>query len=65
MRFRLSPAFFEERERFSLVHNCEQCVHFDPTTTSCVHGYPIDDHIESSLERIGAELVFCKEFELL
>ena len=65
MRFRLSQAFMEERREFCLRHTCEDCAHFDPTRAACVHGYPIDDHVESSLQLHDAELVFCKEFELL
>lgn len=64
MRYRPDASFFEERRRFSLVHTCEHCVLFDPEHAACVHGYPIEDHVEASLDRPGAELVFCKEFEL-
>jgi hypothetical protein len=65
VRFRLSKEFLEERTKFVLVHTCEYCVHFNPGKVSCVHGYPVDDHVTASLERDEAELVFCKEFELI
>lgn len=65
MRFRLSKEFLEERSRFDLVHTCEYCAHFNPSSSSCVHGYPVDDHVTASLNRIEGELVFCKEFELI
>ena len=64
MRFPLNESFLEERRIYRLVHTCEHCAHFNPSTLSCVHGYPVDEHVASSLERRGAELVFCKEFEL-
>lgn len=65
MRFRLSPAFLEERLRYALRHTCEDCVHYDPCSAECVHGYPNAEHREKSLDDEGAELVFCKEFELI
>jgi hypothetical protein len=63
VRFPFSSVFHEERERFLLAYTCEHCVHFDPTTGSCVHGYPVADHVDSSAKS-GGDLVFCKEFEL-
>ena len=65
MRFRLTQDFLQERERFSLVHNCEHCAHLNPKTAECVHGYPNAEHVEASLGQREGELVFCKEFELL
>lgn len=64
VRFTLTQAFLVERVRYELRFTCEYCVHHNPETFSCVHGYPNDEHIESSLDRKGSELVFCKEFEL-
>jgi hypothetical protein len=64
VKYRLDAAFLDERKRFALVHTCEHCALFDPEHLACAHGYPIDDHVEASLERPEASLVFCKEFEL-
>lgn len=64
LRFRLSREFFDERSKYTLVYTCEHCAHFNVKRLSCVHGYPVDDHLFPSVEQDDGELVFCKEFEL-
>ncbi len=65
MRFELNQEFLDELRRFNLCYHCEHCVHFDPETSACVHGYPTRDHRSSSEAEGQGELVFCKEFELI
>lgn len=62
MRFPSTQGFLEESRRYALCFTCEGCAHFDPTSTGCVHGYPVDDHLQENQGK--AELVFCKDFEL-
>lgn len=52
-----------EVERFSLAFTCERCAQFEPDSEQCSLGYPNDDHRARGLV-VGAQLVFCKEFEL-
>ncbi len=51
----------DEARRFELRLACEDCAHFCPERAGCTHGYP--KRVEGGLE--GAELEFCKEFELV
>ena len=52
-----------EAAQFRLRHACEHCAHFAEETAACAHGYPNAAHLGRTLEP-GAELEFCKEFEL-
>ncbi len=52
-----------EMKRFALVYTCERCAQFDPDSGRCSFGYPNEAHRERPVE-VGAELVFCKQFEL-
>ncbi len=58
------PQFQSERARFVLRFNCEQCTYFAAESGRCSHGYPNAQHREAQTQADGAELVFCKEFEL-
>jgi hypothetical protein len=55
--------FREQRERFRLKWNCEDCVLFD-LELGCAHGYPTHRHRESRYEDPTAALLFCKDFKL-
>ncbi len=58
------PQFQDERVRFALRFSCEQCIYFAVDSERCSHGYPNAQHREAHTQTDGAELVFCKEFEL-
>jgi hypothetical protein len=65
VRIGASARFREERERFRLVFTCEDCTHFALIREACGHGYPNADHRRARYEGdSGAELVFCKEWEI-
>lgn len=64
MKQQALPQFQQERMRFALRFNCEQCTYFDVERERCTHGYPNAQHREAHNQAEGAELVFCKEFEL-
>jgi hypothetical protein len=63
VRQRSLPSFRDEREAFNLRCTCEHCTYFDPATGACMHGYPNAEHRDAGAD--SAELVFCKEFELV
>jgi hypothetical protein len=56
--------FAAQRERLALRFTCEDCALFDPEREACAHGFPTDEHRQRYYARPGAELVFCKDFEL-
>lgn len=53
----------EEIARFRLAHTCERCAQFEEVSGACSLGFPNEVHRERPLV-IGAELVFCKNYEL-
>lgn len=55
--------FRQERERFSLRWNCEDCALYDPEG-ACAHGFPTQRHRRSRYDDPEAPLLFCKDFEL-
>lgn len=55
--------FREERERFKLQWNCEDCVLFD-AQERCVAGFPTHRHRRSRYEDPSAPILICKEFDL-
>ena len=57
--------FRQERARFRLRFNCEDCALFDPNTERCAHGYPVENHRAARYEDPEARLLFCKDFELI
>ncbi|MET0339839.1 MAG: hypothetical protein ABW252_02510 [Polyangiales bacterium] len=59
-----TPAFGEERQRFTLRFTCEHCTYFDACTERCTHGYPNAVH-RLAYNEDASELVFCKDFELV
>jgi hypothetical protein len=61
----LHPEFHGQRERFALRFTCEHCALFDPEHERCAHGFPTDEHRLAYYEQPGAQLVFCKDFELM
>ena len=66
MKQRSSPAFRDERGRFALRFTCEHCTYFHVGTERCMHGYPNAAHRDGQNQGIDdAELIFCKEFELI
>lgn len=64
MKQERTPAFRSERLRFALRFTCEHCTYFDANAERCTHGYPNAVHRLANNEG-EAELVFCKDFELL
>lgn len=69
MKTHVDQRLVAEIDRFALRYACESCCYFafDPddavSSRRCALGYPNAEHLAASLD-IGAELVFCKEFEL-
>jgi hypothetical protein len=63
MRHRVDTQFRDQARVFGLRFACSDCAHFDAKNDLCVHGYT-ERPCQSDLERPGAELAFCKEFEL-
>ena len=63
MKVEQDPRFREQRARFALRWNCEDCALFD-ATRGCAHGFPTHRHRSSRYEDPKAELLFCKDFEL-
>ncbi|MBK6579161.1 MAG: hypothetical protein IPG17_23830 [Sandaracinaceae bacterium] len=55
--------FREERERFALRWNCEDCALFDDKER-CVHGFPTHRHRRSRYLDPSAPILICKEFDL-
>jgi hypothetical protein len=64
VRQKALPSFVEERARFGLRFTCEYCTYFHVERERCMHGYPNAEHREAHQGQ-AAELVFCKEFELM
>ena len=63
MKVEQDARFREQRERFHLKWNCEDCVLFD-SDAGCAHGFPTHRHRASRYEDPNADLLFCKDFEL-
>ena len=73
MRVRWSRTFDEESARFALRFCCEDCAHFDGDARGearCRHDWPTELHRRERYRAPdadgdgGADVVFCKEFEL-
>jgi hypothetical protein len=74
MRVRWSRTFDEESTRFALRFCCEDCAHFDggderAGEARCRHDWPTALHRRDRYRAQadggdGADVVFCKEFEL-
>lgn len=66
MHLPLDPAFLEEAARYDLAFTCEDCGHFDAARERCRHEWPTELHRRRRYQDAtpGAEVVFCKEFEL-
>ena len=47
MKFLQDHAFKREESALRLRWNCEDCVHFDPSNTRCVHGFPVERHLRA------------------
>jgi hypothetical protein len=65
MKIEQDARFREQRERFQLRFNCEDCALFDVDRERCVHGYPTTEHRAGHYANPEARVVFCKHFELL
>jgi hypothetical protein len=61
MKTLTDPTLVDEAARFALRFACDDCAHFDAARERCAHGYPAAPR-RDALQ--GAELSFCKEFEL-
>jgi hypothetical protein len=64
MKLVQDATFREQRLRFRLRFNCEQCTLFDEQTERCAHGFPTTEHREQHYRDPAAPLVFCKHYEL-
>jgi hypothetical protein len=60
---RIDEQLAREAARFRLVFTCERCAQFEPAEGLCSLGYPSAPHRARPLV-VGAELIFCKTFEL-
>jgi hypothetical protein len=68
-------AFVDQAQRFALRFTCEHCTYFHVERERCMHGYPNAEHragrvvaetqTSVAAQEESAELVFCKEFELV
>jgi hypothetical protein len=63
MKHRIDAQLREQARVFVLKFACRDCDHFDAPRDRCLHGYTERPN-RDDLERPGAELAFCKEFEL-
>ncbi|MFW6067907.1 MAG: hypothetical protein ACOC97_06190 [Myxococcota bacterium] len=57
--------FRREWEAYRLRFNCEDCSLFDPDRGACAHGYPTAGHRASRYDDPAADLLFCKDFDLV
>lgn len=67
MRLPRDERFDRERSALRLRHCCEDCGLFDPRTEQCAHEWPTEGHRRADYDgqlAPGAEINFCKEFEL-
>ena len=66
MRVRVDGSFLVEIERFDLRFTCEDCSFHVRARDACAHAWP--DALHRQAPDIppgeGADVVFCKEFEL-
>ena len=65
MRIRQDARFRRERARYDLRFCCEDCALFDPVRGACAHGYPVEEHRRARYEDPAAEIVFCKDWDLV
>ncbi len=63
MRQERDARFEDERARFGLRFECEDCALFEARDASCAHGFPTEPHRRPAAPARGALLVFCKDFE--
>lgn len=63
MRHTADETFLQESRIYHLRFTCEACAHFVETTRSCAFDFPNAVHLSKPLGA-GAEIVFCKSFEL-
>jgi len=60
---RVDDRLRDEAKRFRLVFACPSCASFDDARVACSLGYPVDAHLDPSLEKREV-VVFCKAFEV-
>jgi hypothetical protein len=59
MKVEQDERFREQRERFGLKWNCEDCVLFDPDI-GCAHGFPTHRHLFRNLEIHSHQILACR-----
>lgn len=59
------PVFDSERIRYRLRFTCEHCTYFRVSDERCTNGYPNAQHLAAHYAQGEAEIVFCKDFELI
>lgn len=64
MKIEQDARFRAQRERYRLKWNCEDCALFD-RRVGCAHGFPTERHRKSRYDDPTADLLFCKDFELV
>jgi hypothetical protein len=62
---RACPVFIDERRRYALRFTCEHCTYFHVAEQRCTNGYPNAMHLAGHYVSADAEIVFCKDFELI
>jgi hypothetical protein len=65
MRIAWDAQFDEERRRYGLLANCEDCAYRVPETGRCAHRFPNLEHLRARWDHFeeGDHVVFCKDFE--
>lgn len=62
MKLPADTRFLAQVAQYQLRFACEHCAQYQPADESCAHGFPTREH--RLARHGGAEVVFCKDFEL-
>lgn len=65
MKIEQDARFRSERARYVLRFCCETCSGFDPERAGCAYGFPVDEHRAERYRDPEAEIVFCKDYDLV
>jgi hypothetical protein len=60
---RIDERLESELAHYRVAFTCERCAQFEPDEGLCSLGYPSEPHRTRPIV-VGAELIFCKTFEL-
>ena len=66
MQVRLDTLFDRQREQYGFCFTCEDCVHYDGDTETCIHEFPNQMHRLSryTVSPRPEYILFCKDFDL-